>query len=60
MSEAQDGVNKKKFSKHPAAIARRRGALERLEHTLAHLSDKHTEKQVKRMQKEVETLKSRI
>lgn len=60
MSEAQDGVKEKKFSKHPAAKARRRSALERLEHTLANLQPHHTEKDVKRMKQEVATLKLRV
>lgn len=60
MSEVQDGVKKKKFSKHPAAIARRRVALSYLEACVANVSPNHSETDVKRMKKEVSILKERI
>jgi hypothetical protein len=68
MSKAQDGVKEKKFSKHPQAKARRYSAMKRLEDQLERdykiTSDGEnvalTDKDKKRITKELSTLKERI
>lgn len=61
MSEVHDGVkSKRKWSKSPKAKLRRIGALQRLQATLKSPAPHYKEKDIKRMEREVETLKVRI
>lgn len=61
MSQTHDGVkSKRRWSKSPKAKLRRITALKYLENTLENASPHHKEKDIKRMQKEVAILKTRI